>query len=156
MLNRWRVIAHFSSTLNLSWLLEGWSGRPVYTCQTTRMIMTMMTMMMMMIKSNQSINVVTNAGFAEPLGLCPYLHWNTNCGENDDDMKRSWHSWRVALQARNEEEKSKWCQCLKKLILDNYDVEIPSSARQSLLMLANNHCLQPGASCVLLPDRVHC
>ena len=62
----------------------------------------------------------------------------------------------MALQARNEEDKSKWCQCLKKLILDNYDVEIPSSAKHSLLMLASNHCLQRGAlSFFLLSCRMY-
>ena len=50
----------------------------------------------------------------------------------------------VTMQAKSEEDKSKWCQCLKKLILDNYEVDIPPSARHSLLMLASSHCLRRG------------
>lgn len=50
----------------------------------------------------------------------------------------------LVLQARSEEDKSRWCQCLKRLILDNYDVDIPSSARHSLLMLASNQAIQRG------------
>ena len=53
------------------------------------------------------------------------------------------------MQARNEEDKSKWCQCLKKLILDNCDVDIPPAARRNLLMLASTRCLQPGTCCFL-------